>query len=61
MMRFATDCALCIASCPFTQGVDPERVARMKGNYDVMMGILAKDSARHGFRSRTESLPIADI
>jgi len=59
-MRFATDCALCIASCPFTQGVDRGKVATMKGNYKVMMDILAEDSARHGFRARTESLPIAD-
>ena len=61
-MRFATDCALCIASCPFTQGVDPEKVATMKGNYEVMMAILAEDRERHGWRARaTESLPIANV
>jgi len=61
-MRFATDCALCLVSCPFTQGVDPEKAATMKGNYDVMMAILEEDRERLGLRARpTESLPIADV
>ena len=61
-MRFATDCALCITSCPFTQGVDPEKVAAMKGNYEVMMDILEKDKELHGFREQTtDSLPIANV
>ena len=61
-MHFATDCALCIASCPFTQGVDPEKVASMKGNREVMKAILAEDRRRHGWRARAEvPLPIAKV
>jgi len=61
-MRFATDCALCIASCPFTQGVDPEKVAAMKGNRPAMAAVLDEDRERHGFRARaSESLPIGQV
>ncbi|MFW6056720.1 MAG: 4Fe-4S dicluster domain-containing protein [Chloroflexota bacterium] len=60
-LEFGTDCGICIASCPFTQGIDPLRIAEMKGNPDVMRDILREHDERHGSRAFTrDRLPIAD-
>ena len=61
-MEFGTDCGICIASCPFTQGVDMEKVNTMKGNPDIMMQILREDADKHGTRACSpHPLPIAEV
>jgi ferredoxin len=49
--EFATDCALCIASCPLSQCPDPAKVAVMKDQPDLMWDILREDRDRQGARS----------
>jgi hypothetical protein len=45
-----TDCGVCIATCPFTQGVPLELTNRMKDNVEIMKLILAMDEKAHGVR-----------
>ena len=57
--RAGTDCGICISSCPFTQGVDPALVERMKDDPDVMDRIIREDRERYGKRAYIEGkLPI---
>lgn len=35
---------ICMASCPFSQGVDPELLKNMKGNKDIIKKIISTDS-----------------
>ncbi len=44
--RFATDCGLCIASCPLSQCPDPAKVAVIKDQPDAMWEILRDDRMR---------------
>jgi len=46
-LRFGTDRGICIASCPFTQGVDAAMVNRLKGHSDVMRQILEQQDKRN--------------
>ena len=41
--EYATDCGICIASCPFSRPVDPAKVAAMKDQPDLMWDILRED------------------
>ncbi len=50
-IEYATDCAICIASCPFTQGVSAEQIAAMKNRPGIMKDILREDRVRHGDRA----------
>ncbi len=60
-LEFGTDCGICIASCPFTQGIDPARVAEMKGDPDIMRDILREHDERYGARAFTQDrLPIVN-
>ncbi len=45
--EYATDCGICIKSCPFSQATDPQKVAAMKGQPDLMFDILRDDRERH--------------
>ncbi len=49
---FATDCGLCIANCPLSQRPDPDKVAAMKDQPDLMWEILRNERERLGGRSR---------
>jgi len=44
--EYATDCGICIASCPLSQGIDTERVALMRNQPDLMWDILREDRER---------------
>ncbi len=60
-LEFGTDCGICIASCPFTQGVDREKVNNMRGNHGIMRNILQEHQARHGARAFVpDRFPIVD-
>lgn len=37
---------ICMASCPFSQGIDPQLIGQMKGNADVMKRILSLHECR---------------
>lgn len=57
--EYATDCGICIATCPFSQEADLEKVEAMKGQPDLMWDILREDRARRGLRAPGEQdLPI---
>jgi ferredoxin len=57
--RAGTDCGICIASCPFTQGVNPEHITRMKNDPATIELILQQDRNEHGRREHIkEKLPI---
>lgn len=49
---FATDCGLCIRSCPLSQCPDMEKVAAMKDNPDLMWEILRDQRDRRGEQRR---------
>jgi ferredoxin len=46
--EYATDCGICIASCPFSRATDQEKVAAMKGQPDLMWELLRDDRERQG-------------
>lgn len=46
-----TDCGVCLSSCPFSQGVDIEKIKTMKGNPDVMRSILREHEEKYGIRN----------
>jgi ferredoxin len=43
-MWMKTGTGICMASCPFSQGVDPDLVKKMKGNQDIIKKIISIDS-----------------
>ena len=45
------DCGMCMAVCPFSQGVDPDLIDRMRDNPEVMGKILRKHEEKHGKRA----------
>lgn len=49
-------CGVCMSSCPFSQGVDPELSSVMKGNPEVMGEILKKHVERYGKRNYNKDL-----
>ena len=49
--KSGTDCGICIQSCPFTQGVDLEKVKKMINNPDVMDEIMAEHLEKYGRRN----------
>ena len=50
-----TDCGICIQSCPFTQGIDLDKVKRMKDD-PVLMDELVKEHLEiHGRRKYTKN------
>ena len=61
-LKFGTDCGICIASCPFTQGVDIDRIDAMKGHPEIMREILREDAEKYGSRAcNPDPLPIAEV
>ncbi len=57
-----TDCGVCLSVCPFSHHVDPQLVAAMKGNKEVMAEILKQHRETYGKRRyiRTPLHLIAD-
>jgi reductive dehalogenase len=45
-MNLGTGCGICMASCPFSQGVDPDLTKRMKGNREIIQKILFLDEKK---------------
>ena len=50
-----TDCGVCIQSCPFTQGIDLEKVKKMKDNPDIMQELVKEHLDKKGRRVYTKS------
>ncbi len=60
--KFGTDCGICMSSCPFSQGIDIEKINNMKDNPEIMKEIIKADFEKHGDRAYIkEKLPIADL
>jgi ferredoxin len=53
--EYATDCGICIASCPLSQGIDPEQVAAMRNQPDLMWNILREDRERQREARRSDT------
>ncbi len=53
-VKSGTDCGVCIQSCPFTQGVDYEKVKNMKDNPLLMGEIIKEHLDKHGRRNYTK-------
>jgi epoxyqueuosine reductase QueG len=49
-----TDCGTCIQSCPFTQGIDANTIAKMKDNPDLIDEVIATHLKKHGRRRMTK-------
>jgi len=50
-MKLGSACGICMATCPFSQGVDPELSSQMKEHPDVIQKILAIDKEKYGRRA----------
>jgi epoxyqueuosine reductase QueG len=60
--KSGTDCGTCIQSCPFTQGIDPDLVEKMKDNPDVIDDIIQAHLDQYGRRAYTKkTLSIVDL
>jgi ferredoxin len=46
-MELETGCGICMSSCPFSQGVDPNLTREMKGNSDIIRKIISRDEERN--------------
>ena len=46
-MNLENGCGICMASCPFSQGVDPSLIKDMKGNKDIILKIISIDQEKH--------------
>ncbi len=53
--KTGTDCGVCIQSCPFTQGIDLEKVKRMKNNPELMKELIKDHLEIHGRRKYTKN------
>jgi ferredoxin len=45
-MNLETGCGICMSSCPFSQGVDPNLIKAMKGNREIIQRILSLDEVK---------------
>lgn len=53
--KTGTDCGVCIQSCPFTQGIDLDKVKRMNNNPSLMKELVEEHLEIHGRRKYTKS------
>ncbi|ONI39634.1 hypothetical protein AN639_02460 [Candidatus Epulonipiscium fishelsonii] len=61
-MKVGTDCGICMSSCPFSQGVDPTLIEKMKDNPEIMDQILATHKDKYGRRNYIKtSLPMVQF
>lgn len=49
-LKSGTDCGTCISSCPFTQGVDQDKLAKIKENPSIIGEIMEEHYNKHGRR-----------
>lgn len=60
--KAGTDCGVCIQSCPLSQGVDLDKLKRMKDNPALMDEIIKEHLKKYGRRNYTkEDLDIVKI
>lgn len=52
-----TDCGICISSCPFSQGIDLERIDILKGNDEEIDKVLKEHDEKHGIRPYIKDAP----
>ncbi len=52
--KSGTDCGICIQSCPFTQGVDFDKVKRMKDNPELMEEMVKDHIKKYTRRKYTK-------
>ena len=45
-MNLQTGCGICMWSCPFSRGVDPNLINEMKGNREIIQKILSQDEEK---------------
>lgn len=45
-LNLETGCGICMASCPFSHGVDPNLINEMKGNKDIILKIISIDEEK---------------
>lgn len=53
--KTGTDCGVCIQSCPFTQGIDLDKVKRMKSDPELMTELVNEHLEIHGRRKYTKN------
>ena len=52
-MNLETGCGICMDSCPFSQGVDPNLIKEMKGNKDIILKIISiNEEKRKAYRDK---------
>lgn len=60
--KMGTDCGTCLQACPFTQGVDINKINQMKDNPEIMDEILKEHEDKYGRRPYIKGdLPIVDL
>lgn len=60
--KMGTDCGTCIQACPMTQGVDLEKLERMKNEPELMDELMEEHYKKHGRREYIKGdLPIVSI
>jgi len=60
--KMGTDCGVCIQACPLTQGVDLEKLEKMKDHPELMDEIMEEHFEKHGRRKYIKTdLPIVTI
>ncbi len=52
--KAGTDCGVCIQSCPFTQGIDLDKVKRMKDKPEVIDELINEYMKKNGRRKYTK-------
>ncbi len=56
------DCGICMASCPFSQGINKETISKMKDNLDMMRTVIEEHKEKYGKRNYIkEQLNISKI
>ena len=61
-LKGGTDCGTCMQSCPFSQGMDLEKVDQMKGNPVLMQELFDEHMDKYGRRNYLKGkLPIVDL
>lgn len=60
--KMGTDCGTCIQACPFSQGVDLDKVEKMKEHPELMDEIMEEHFEKHGRRVYIkDDLPIVSL
>ncbi|MBN2260437.1 MAG: 4Fe-4S dicluster domain-containing protein [Clostridiales bacterium] len=46
-----TDCGVCLSTCPFSQGIDLDKINSIMGNTELMKEILEEHEKKYGIRN----------